>query len=326
MIVNHLFRSVRYALLTVVAIGAAVSLSWAQPCCSARKSGRAIQQQQFSTAEAAVKALITAAEEDDTAALLRILGPASRDLVCSGDRVADRMGRRKFVRIAHERCDLVATGKGKCMLTLGALKWTFPIPIVRAAKAHDQPAGWTFATEAGRQELLNRRIGRNELTVIQICHAYVDAQNHFAATIGNGKEHARHFRANDGAMDGLYWPARAGQPRSPLGPLLAAAAVDDNSHDTCRPFYGYYFRILNEQGAAAPGGPASEVGDAHMSGAFALIAWPARHGVSGVMTFIVNQSGIVYEKDLGSHTSATASATTRFDPDATWKPVREQDK
>ena len=192
------------------------------------------------------------------------------------------------------------------------------MPLVKGA------AGWSFDAAAGREEILNRRIGRNELAVIQVLHHYVAAQRAYAATGHDGKpagRYARRFGSDPGTQNGLYWPARRGEPRSPLGVLIARASEQGyrrQGGEGPSPFHGYYFRILEGQGKAAKGGAADYVVDGEMTGGFALVAWPVHYDASGVMTFIVNQDGVVYEKDLGPETTAAVEKITRYDPDKTW--------
>lgn len=272
-------------------------------------------QKAFATPDAAVKALVTAAGANDTSALLTILGPDGKDLVSSGDAVADRRGRKHFVEHVHERCDLVEVDKNHYLIRLGNDDWNFPIPIVKS------DAGWRFDTAAGKQELINRRIGRNELTVIDFCHVYVDAQRAYAATIGHGA-YAQHFISAPGKHDGLYWPVTKGEAESPLGPAVAEASAQGYQTGKHAPFHGYHFHLLTAQGAAAPTGARKYIGkDGRMTHGFALVAWPDEYGVSGVMTFLVNQCGIVYQKDLGPDAKNQASMT-EFNPDKTWTPVR----
>jgi hypothetical protein len=205
---------------------------------------------------------------------------------------------------------------------VGNEAWPFPVPLVRGA------SGWSFDAAAGREEVLDRRVGRNELATIRVLHAYVAAQRAYAATGHDGKRaglYARRFGSDPGKQNGLYWPTRPGEPRSPLG-ILAAKASAEGYRQTApgqgpTPLYGYYFRILERQGPSAKGGAAEYVVGGEMSGGFALVAWPVHYGASGVMTFIVNADGVPYEKDLGDETTATVAAISSFDPDASWRTV-----
>lgn len=276
--------------------------------------------QHFPTAEAAATALVEATKAGDKAALLAILGPTAQALVTSGDEVADRDGRERFVRAYEEAHRLMGVGEGKVTLTVGAREWPLPIPIVKDA------AGWWFDTAEGREEILNRRIGRNELSAIQVCLAYVDAQREYYVRDPDKDSllaYAQRLGSRPGKRDGLYWETQPGEAPSPLGPLLAKAQgegyVGARPVGRREPYWGYYYRILKSQGEHAPGGAYDYVAKGHMMGGFALIAYPAEYGSSGVVTFIVNHEGVVYEKDLGPNTAAIARGITKFDPDSTWK-------
>jgi hypothetical protein len=234
--------------------------------------------------------------------------------------VADQLGRERFVAAFDEAHRIELESAHKAVLIVSKTEWPLPIPLV------DGPAGWRFDTQAGEQEILNRRIGRNELTVLQVCRAYVLAQReYFALKLGGQSEYAQRFRSTDNQHDGLYWPAQPGEPDSPLGPLVAQAQTSGYKagavtpeHSASQPYYGYYFRILTAQGPSAAGGARSYVVNGHMTGGFALIAYPATYGDSGVMTFIVNDHGIVFERNLGSGTVRIARQISAYDPDSDW--------
>jgi DUF2950 family protein len=269
-------------------------------------------QRMFASPEAAVEALITAARADRTAELVRVLGPEARKLVVSGDPVADKRGRAKFAAAFGEKHTIETASDGRATLVIGDDEWPFPIPIVR------QDGAWRFDTGAGEREILRRRIGRNELDAIEVCRAYVDAQREYAAKDRNGDgilEYAQKFVSAPGRQDGLYWRPRPGEPESPIGPLMARARAEGYA---AQPYHGYFFRILKGQGKAAPGGAYSYLARNRMIGGFALVAYPAQYGASGVMTFIVNQDGVVYERNLGRDTAALARRMTVFDPDPSW--------
>ena len=274
-------------------------------------------QQGFPSPEGAVDALVAATRGDDTAALLRILGPHGRKLVFSGDPVADRQGRSRFVAAYDHRHGIERQGADKAILLIGDTHWPFPIPIVGKGEV------WRFDTAAGAQEILARRIGRNELNAIEVCRAYVDAQRDYATKDRNGdglREYAQKFRSAPGKHDGLYWPVKPGEEASPLGPLVAAAHAQGYGGSGKRaPYHGYYYKILARQGAHAAGGAHDFIAHGHMIGGFALVAFPARYGASGVKTFIVNQDGVVYEKNLGPRTAAIARRMTAYDPDPSWR-------
>jgi len=279
----------------------------------------ALAQQRFGTPDEAVTALVTASKADDRAGVLRILGPGSEDIVSSGDPVADAGARKRVIDAYDAKHQVVMEGDDKASLVIGNEEWPFPIPLVRA------DGRWYFDTVAGRDEILFRRIGRNELSAIQVSLAYVDAQEDYAdkGVAGNGV-YAQRIISAVGKKDGLYWPAEAGGDESPLGELAAAAAAEGYRVGGGRmPYHGYYFKVLTRQGPSAPGGLIDYVVNGKMVGGFALIAYPAQYGNSGVMTFLVNHQGIVYEKDLGPNSARLASATTEFNPDSSWQRVSD---
>lgn len=279
-------------------------------------------QQSFKTSEAAVEALMKAARDGDRSVLLSVLGRNASDIVSSGDEVADTAGLKRFVAAYDEKHELTSEGDNKAIMVIGKEDYPFPIPLVRANGA------WKFDAAAGRQEILFRRIGRNELDVIQTCLAYVDAQNEYAEQdrSGAGKGvYAQRVVSTPGKKDGLYWPDAQGNDESPLGEMAAEASAGGYRLGKGRnPFYGYYYKILTQQGPAAPGGAMSYVVNGKMIGGFALVAYPATYRNSGVMTFIVNHAGVVYQKDLGPQTAALAEKMTAFNPDSTWKAVSPQ--
>ena len=271
----------------------------------------------------AVKALAEAVKGNDTNELLTIFGPSGKELVFSGDEVADKTGRGHFIKAYEETNKLVHENDTKVILHVGNGDWPFPIPIVK--KGDD----WLFDTTAGKEEVLNRRIGRNELNAIQVCLAYVDAQREYALKdrdSGKLLEYAQRFISRKGIKDGLYWEAKEGGAQSPLGPLIAKAAMEGYSGERPvgrrSPYHGYYYRILKAQGKYASGGEYDYVVKGKMIGGFALVAYPAEYGNSGVMTFIVNQDGVVYERNLGEDTEKIAATMKKFDPDKTWKKAK----
>ena len=277
------------------------------------------QQQLFRSPEQAVDALIAANRDDRVAVLSRILGPAGSQLIHSGDAVADRSGRAHFVAAYDAAHRIELENPDKAVLIVGTEEWPLPIPLVR------DRAGWRFDTPAGKREILDRRIGRNELNVIEVCRTYVQAQREYAAlpaASGARPEFAQHFMSRPGRHDGLYWPTAGDERESPLGPLLAQARAAGYATEPARgksvPYHGYYYRILTAQGSHAPGGASDYLVDGHMTGGFALLAYPASYGDSGIMTFIVDQDGIVFEKNLGPDTSRSARRISRYDPDPSW--------
>jgi hypothetical protein len=274
----------------------------------------------FESVAAAVDALVAALRADDQKALVEILGEAGRPLVYSGDPVSDRAGIARFLT-EYDRRHQFQAGGGKVVLHVGSDDYPLPIPLVP-----DGPS-WRWDTEAGKEEILNRRVGRNELNTIEVCLAYVDAQREFYSRDPNSDrilEYAQRFGSTPGKRDGLYWPSKAGEPPSPLGDLVVKARGEGYraaKGGDRTPYHGYLYRILLGQGAQATGGAYDYVVGGHMIGGFALVAFPAQYGVSGVMTFIVNHDGVVYQKDLGANTLQLAEAMKRFDPDATWQKV-----
>jgi Protein of unknown function (DUF2950) len=280
------------------------------------------KQRHFVSPDDAVTALIEAAKAGDKPALLAILGQDGKTLISSGDETADRLGRERFLQSYQEANRLAKDGDAKATLSVGKDAWPFPIPLVKSA------AGWRFDTAAGKEEILNRRIGENELDVIQVCLAYVDAQREYYLRNPSGGsllEYAQKFASAAGKRDGLHWEAKPGEEPSPLGSLVTAARragyAAGKPGAAPIPYHGYYYRILTAQGKDAPGGAYDYLARGHMIGGFALVAYPAQYASSGVMTFIVNHDGVVYQKDLGSNTPAIAQAMTRFNPDSTWKKV-----
>ena len=268
------------------------------------------------TPEEAVKALIDATKENDTKELMAILGPAGKELILSGDEVADQFGRDRFVKAYEMMSRVMSEDEKKAILHVGNRDWPFPIPIVKEGES------WFFNTKVGKQEVLNRRIGRNELNAIQVCLAYVDAQREYALRSldkGGLLEYAQRFVSKKGKKDGLYWEAKEGEEQSPLGPLAAKAAKEGYGLKKSSPYHGYYYKILKAQGENASGGACDYVVKGKMIGGFSLVAYPAEYGNSGVITFTVNHEGVVYEKDLGKETEKMISAMKKYDPDKTWK-------
>ena len=284
---------------------------------------RAADEERFSSPQAAVDALKAAAEAGDTNAMHAIFGPAAHGLV-SADFVAAAEERELFVSRLKEKVNLVSESDAKAVLQLGADGWPFPIPLVK------QDGQWRFDTEGGKEEILNRRIGANELGAIHVCRAYVEAQREYASVDHNGAgvlAYAQHLRSTPGTHDGLYWSTRTGDELSTLGPLVAQARVEGYRQktkiltDEQSPYHGYYFKILTRQGKQAPGGKYDYLINSHMIGGFALVAWPAEWGNTGVMTLIVNQQGRVYQKNLGPKTSSIANAMSAYNPHSTWTPA-----
>jgi hypothetical protein len=287
------------------------------------QSPAALQERKtFASPEEAVNALVDALKAGDTEALTAIFGLEGEDLVSSGDPVADKVERDGFVSEYEEKNRMEEVGTDKMVLYVGNEDWPFPIPVVK------EQGMWRFDAHEGREEMLARRIGRNELSAIQVCLAYVDAQREYALKDRNGdgfREYAQKFMSDPGKQNGLYWETKKGDEQSPLGPLLAAAQEKGytvkKSGGEPAPYYGYYYRILSDQGESAPGGAYDYVVKGKMIGGFALVAYPANYAFSGVMTFIVNHDGVVYQKDLGEDTEEAAEAMKIFNPDNKWKKV-----
>jgi hypothetical protein len=275
----------------------------------------AAQQKSFSSADEAVKAAIAAAKKGDEKELVTIFGPGSQEILNSGDPVADKQRRADFLKAYDEKNRLVTEGENT-ILVVGKTDWPLPIPLVKKGDR------WVFDAAKGKEEVLNRRIGQNELNTIQVALAYVDAQREYAMKDRDGDgllEYAQSVRSDTGKKNGLYWPAKSGEEQSPLGEMAARAIkAGYKAADKPIPFHGYYFRILTAQGKDAPGGAYSYLVKGSMIGGFALVAYPAEYGNSGVMTFIVNHDGKVFQKDLGKTTASVAAAMKEYNPDKTW--------
>ena len=282
-------------------------------------------QKTFASPDEAVKAMLEALKAEDVKVLSAIFGPGSEELISSGDPVADKAERERFINLYQQKNKLVEASSNRAVLYIGNEDWPFPIPVVK------KDGVWLFDTNEGRKELIARRIGRNELSVIQVCLAYVDAQKEYAIKDRDGEgvlAYAQKFLSDPGKKNGLYWKAKEGDEQSPLGPLFGAAQDEGytgkQSDDKPAPYHGYYYRILKAQGKDAKGGAYDYVVKGKMIGGFALVAYPAQYGSSGIMTFIVNHAGEVYQKDLGENTDKTALAMKLFNPDSTWKKVEEK--
>ena len=278
-------------------------------------------QQAFKTPDEAASALVSAAKANDLKAISTVLGPDGDDIISSGDDVADVTTRQKFVAAYDAKHQLAMEGDNKAIMVIGQEDFPLPIPLVR------KDGMWRFDTAAGRQEILARRIGKNELDAIQASLAYVDAQNEYAEKDRTGagvKTYAQRIISQPGKKDGLYWPTSQGEDASPLGELVAQATAQGYRVGGGRtPFHGYYFKILTKQGAAASGGELEYVVRGKMIGGFALVAYPADYENSGVMTFLVNHDGTVFEKDLGPDTAKLAERMSSYNPDPSWKKVSD---
>lgn len=297
-----------FGAITSVAIFSLV-MALAPASAAAQQSG----QETFASAGKASHALVAALKADDESTLLKILGPDAKEVVSSGDPAEDKDNRAEFVKKYEQMHRLVTEPNGETTLYIGAENWPTPIPLVHKGNA------WYFDTPAGKQEILYRRVGRNELAVIQVCHELVDAQKQYYGQAHDGNSthvYAEKFRSDPGKQNGLYWEVSAGETESPIGPLVAEASAMGLSDRKPQPFHGYYFRILT--GKKGAGGTKSYIQDGKMIGGFAFLAYPAEYRNSGVMTFIVDQHGVVYEKDLGKRTPAVARTLSAYSHDASW--------
>jgi hypothetical protein len=296
-----------------------VSIAVAALLCASTSVATA--QQAFKTPEEAAAALVGAAKSGDMKAITTVLGPDGDDIVSSGDEVADAATRAKFVTAYDAKHTIAMEGDSKAVIVIGPDDFPLPIPIIR------KDGQWRFDTAAGREEILFRRIGENELDAIQSALAYVDAQDEYAEkdrTAAGINTYAQRIISQPGKKDGLYWPTSQGEDPSPLGELIAEATKQGyRVGDGRTPFHGYYFKILTRQGPAAPGGEADYVVNGKMIGGFALVAYPAEYRNSGVMTFIVNHAGTVFQKDLGSNTAQLAERMMSFNPDKSWQAVTD---
>jgi hypothetical protein len=284
-----------------------------------------VAQRVFASAEEARQALVTAVQKKDRQEMAAIFGPLLHEME-TGDPVEDAAELNHFAGHVNEGVELTTPGADRAVLLIGSEKWPFPIPIVRKG---DQ---WLFDTRAGREEIVNRRIGHNEVLAINVCRSYVDAQREYYNIQPQVDgvpipKYAQHLISRPGKRDGLYWPTLPGEKESPLGPLVAKAKEEGymlpakpGEHGR-QPFHGYFFKILKKQEKSAPGGKYNYVINGNMVGGHALVAYPARWGVSGVMTFIVNQSGRVYQKNLGANTAKIARKMKAYKPDLSWKLV-----
>lgn len=306
-----------------LAIAASALLAAAIPTFAQTQSAtpaKTAAQKTFTSPEDAAKALVDAVRASDVNMLLAVVGPDSRSWLLSGDNVADRESWKRFLAAYDQKNVITRESDVKAVLSVGDDGWPFPAPIAKKGSK------WMFDIAAGKEEVLNRRIGRNELDTVQTMLAIVDAQREYAAVDrdGNGlTEYARKFISSPGKKDGLYWPTKADEPQSPLGPLVGAAAregyVTQVSGAPPQTYHGYHYRMLTAQGKAAPGGAFDYLVNGRMIGGFAVVGYPDKYGVSGVMTFIVNYDGVVYEKNLGPSTQTEATRMTRFNPDQSWK-------
>ena len=288
-------------------------------CLPTRSMAQQQGQKTFSSAEEASNALVTATQNNDEKAMLEILGPDGKQIVSSGDEAEDAESRANFVQRYQEMHRLVKEPDGTTILYIGAKNWPTPIPLVNKGKL------WYFDTDAGKKEILYRRVGRNELSAVRVCQELVAAEKEYYSTQHN--EYAQKIFSDEGQHNGLYWKAAEGEPQSPIGPLVAWAVARENAKSQGGgpvPYRGYYFHTLKGQGKNGPGGAKSYLVGDKMTQGFAFVAFPAEYRSSGVMTFIVNEDGVVYQKDLGQKTYALARAMKEYNPDASWQKAEEQ--
>ncbi len=287
-------------------------------CFPTRSVAQQPDRKTFSSPEEASKALVTAMRSNDERALLEILGPAGKPIVSSGDETEDADSRARFVQKYEQMHRLVREPDGTTTLYIGAENWPTPIPLMNKGNS------WYFDTEAGEKEILFRRIGRNEMSAIRVCQQLVAAQKEYYAS---HNEYAQRIFSDAGQHNGLYWKVAEGEPESPIGPLVAAAAYEgypEHQSGVPTPYRGYYYHILTRQGKNGPDGAKSYIVNGKMTDGFAFLAYPAEYRSSGVMTFIVGQDGVVYQKDLGKKTQALAKAVKEYSPDTTWQKLKEQ--
>ena len=288
-------------------------------CASSAVSQNA-PQTSFASPEEAAAALLSAVSSQERGKLIAMFGPTAESIMSSGDPVQDKIDRGVFLVAMKQSTKWEAVSPVSRSLIVGQHGWPFPIPLVKKG------SGWTFDTAAGAQEILNRRIGNNELTVIGVCRMYPNVQKIYASMGRDSKPagiYAQKIRSDKGRQNGLYWQTSPGEPASPLGDLAAEASKEgyDREKDPTTPVHGYYFRILTEQGPAANGGAKNYITAGDMTGGFALVAYPAKYRNSGVMTFIVGADGVVFEKDLGKETENIAAALKSYNPDRSWRRV-----
>lgn len=305
----------RFAQVSSVTLLLAASV-WAADSLSPRE---------FKTPEEAAQALIDAAGSAGSAGVAAIFGSEGSEIVSSGDPVEDENDRQAFVDLAAQQLRIERIGDEQAIISLGANDWPFPIPLARRGDR------WIFDVAQGREEILDRRIGRNELSVLRVMDAYLQAQAEYASEDRDGDqvaEYAQKLRSQPGKFDGLFWETTGSEPASPIGPLVADARAEGyraGESGQTTPYHGYYYRILTRQGSAAPGGKYSYIINGNMIAGFGLLAFPADYGASGIMTFMVNQQGKVYQKDLGPKTEQVAGAITEYNPDSGWELVDRAD-
>lgn len=280
--------------------------------------------QRFASSEQAIAALIDAARSDSNDKIAVVFGSQHAQMFSSGDEVEDKNNRADFLKMAEEKSSVENDGTDKAILHFGQDGWAFPVPLVKIGEQ------WQFDAEQGKTEILNRRIGRNELNALAVVKAYVEAQFEYAQSDRDGDdlaEYATKLSSEPGKFDGLYWEDQVGQTQSPLGPLVAQAKAEGytpkSGSSSSIPYHGYFYKILTRQGGNVPGGKYDYLINGNMIAGFALVAFPAEYGSSGIMTFVVNHQGKIYQKNLGAKTAELAQAMKSYDPDSTWERVEE---
>ena len=325
-------RAMNTQILTAVAAAVAMTLGATHVAAADRPAKqvaptqaktKAVEQAWYTSPERAAKGLYEAVKSNNVKWVYSVLGPGSDKLIYTGDAVADRQMSERFVAAYDSRLKIERDGDAKATLILGEQEFPFPFPLVMTSK------GWQFDAAAGADEIINRRVGENELFAIKSCLAYGDAQREYAEVDRDGDgliEYAQKFRSSEGKRDGLFWPTTEGEPLSPLGPLAAQVKSEGYSAKDARPvpLHGYYYRILTGQGKDAPGGAYDYMVRGNMIGGYALVAYPARWGASGVMTFICSHNGVAYERNLGEKTAEIASKMTQYNPDSSWQKAEQQ--
>jgi len=291
------------------------------PAATVPAETESVEAQGFPTPDDAAKALLEAARSEDRNQIIAVFGSHDAELLSSGDEVDDKSNRSNFVTLAQEKMAAEKIGENRAIVHVGNTDWSFPIPLVKNGDS------WQFDAEQGRQEILNRRIGRNELSVLGVMRGYLEAQFDYANSDRDGdgvSEYAQKLHSESGKFDGLFWETEERQPQSPLGPLIAEARAEGykvkGATEKSSPYHGYYYRILTRQGSNVPGGKYDYVINGNMIAGFALVAFPAQYGSSGIMTFVVNHQGKIYQKDLGPKTAEIVEKMKEYNPDSTWEP------
>ncbi len=311
------YRKLTRRVAELVVLILAISFAWSHAVSLAATHDS--QPRIFRSPASAAAALVEAARADDLKAMAAILGPEGEDVVSSGDAVADNNAREDFTTRYDQMHRLAYNDEGQVILYVGADNWPLPIPIVK------KDDGWVFDTADGKEELLYRRVGRNELYTIDVLQELADAQQEYSSS---QQQFAQKVLSDDGKKNGLYWPTSGDEPESPIGPLIADATAEGYKRDPSgkpAPFHGYYYKVLKSQGSDAPGGAQDYIVDGKMTRGFALLAYPAEYGDSGVMTFMINKDGVLVEKDLGPETEKIAPGITSFNPDSTWSELQAAD-